>query len=223
MQSKRALETAYETTLRQTKNNARQAQKRALETESKSWQRKELNKVRNARKRALETEQESMVRKEQDKARSAKKRALESEQESKLRKEQDKARNAKKRATIVTTDQAISTFLTKAKLGPECVCVCCNRIMYKQSVVPFNKFKYIKATKELLEQVFPSQNSYISLDGKQWVCKTCDGTLSKGNMPVQAKANGLQLCSIPPELSNLNALELRLISLRVPFMKMVTL
>ena len=42
-------------------------------------------------------------------------------------------------------------------------------------------------------------------------------------MPLQAKANGLQLCNIPPELSDLNALELRLISLRVPFMKMVAL
>ena len=42
-------------------------------------------------------------------------------------------------------------------------------------------------------------------------------------MPLQAKANGLQLCEVPPELSGLNALELRLISLRVPFMKMVAL
>ena len=42
-------------------------------------------------------------------------------------------------------------------------------------------------------------------------------------MPVQAKANGLQLSSIPTELSCLNALELRLISLRVPFIKMVAL
>ena len=42
-------------------------------------------------------------------------------------------------------------------------------------------------------------------------------------MPLQAKANGLQLCPIPSELSGLNLLELRLISLRVPFIKMVAL
>ena len=42
-------------------------------------------------------------------------------------------------------------------------------------------------------------------------------------MPLQAKANGLQLPEVHPELSGLNALELRLISLRVPFMKMVAL
>ena len=40
---------------------------------------------------------------------------------------------------------------------------------------------------------------------------------------MQAKANHLQLDPIPEELSNLNALELRLISLRVPFLKMVAL
>ena len=50
---------------------------------------------------------------------------------------------------------------------------------------------------------------------------TCDRALKRGVMPVQAKANGLQLCKVPPELSDLNALELRLICRHVPFMKMV--
>ena len=51
---------------------------------------------------------------------------------------------------------------------------------------------------------------------------TCDRTLKRGDS-LQAKANGLQLSEIPPELSDLNALEIRLICLRVPFMKMVAL
>ena len=38
-------------------------------------------------------------------------------------------------------------------------------------------------------------------------------------MPLQAKANSLQLCQVPPELADLNLLELRLLSLRVPFTK----
>ena len=42
-------------------------------------------------------------------------------------------------------------------------------------------------------------------------------------MPLNAKANGLQLCPVPSQLSGLNLLELRLISLRAPFMKMVAL
>ena len=71
--------------------------------------------------------------------------------------------------------------------------------------------------------MFSDEVMYISSDGKQWVCKTCDRALSRGNMPLQAKANGLTLCTIPPVLSSLNPLELRLISLRVTFMKMVAL
>ena len=50
-----------------------------------------------------------------------------------------------------------------------------------------------------------------------------DRTLCRGNMPVQAKANNLELSAIPHELSDLNQLELWLVSLRVPFMKMVAL
>ena len=42
-------------------------------------------------------------------------------------------------------------------------------------------------------------------------------------MPIQAKANGFNLSEIPPELSCLNPLEMRLISLLVPSMKMVVL
>ncbi len=40
-------------------------------------------------------------------------------------------------------------------------------------------------------------------------------------MPAQAKANNLDLSDVPPELSDLNPLEVRLISLRIAFMKMV--
>ena len=55
------------------------------------------------------------------------------------------------------------------------------------------------------------------------VTSACNSALFRGNMPVQAKTNNLQLDDIPGELSTLNALELRLVSLRVPFMKMVAL
>ena len=55
----------------------------------------------------------------------------------------------------------------------------------------------------------------------QMVNRTCHNALSRGTMPVQAKANNLQPDPIPNVLSTLNALERRLISLRVPFMKMV--
>lgn len=60
-------------------------------------------------------------------------------------------------------------------------------------------------------------------NGNERVCKACDRALKQGVMPLLAKANGLQLFQILPVLSDLNALEVRLICLRVPFMKMVAL
>ena len=118
---------------------------------------------------------------------------------------------------------AISAFHSDINSGPDFVCTCCYRMMYRKSVVQYNKSKYTKASPDVLQKVFSADLSYISKDGKEWMCKTCDRALMRGSMPLQAKANGLQLSNVPPELSDLNALELRLISLRVPFMKMVAL
>ena len=96
-------------------------------------------------------------------------------------------------------------------------------MLYKNSVIPFNNEKYLSLDSEISVRVFAEQFKLVSVDGKMWICRTCDNTLHKGKMPVQAKANALQLDPIPNELKDLNALELRLISLRIPFMKMVAL
>ena len=96
-------------------------------------------------------------------------------------------------------------------------------MMYRKSVVACNKGKYTKTSTDILHKVFSPDYSYISFGGIEWICKTCDRALRRGCMPVQAKANGLQLSNVPPELSGLNPLELRLICLRLPFMKMVAL
>ena len=82
----------------------------------------------------------------------------------------------------------------------------------QEKCCPCNRGKYTKASSDVLE-VFSFELRYISPDDKELVCKTCDRTLVRGSMPVQAKANGLKLCEIPSELSRLNVLELRLLTL----------
>ena len=54
--------------------------------------------------------------------------------------------------------------------------------------------------------VFSDELSYVSNNGKEYICKTCDTALMRGSLPKQAKSNGLELCTAPPELSDLNAL-----------------
>ena len=65
---------------------------------------------------------------------------------------------------------------------------------------------------------------YLSNDNNEWICRSChNDAMSRNNMPMQTIANGLQLDLIPSELKDFNNLELRLISLRIPFMKLFAL
>ena len=93
--------------------------------------------------------------------------------------------------------------------------------MYRSSVVPFKRAKYTNCNEELLERAFCSP--YISNDGNEWICTICDNAFKCRELPVQSVGNGLKLDEIPSELSNLNPLEIHLICLRIPFMKLVNL
>ena len=220
---KRILQSPQEASYRKEQNKLAMTTKRILESPQDAFYRREQDKLMKSRKRILQSPQEASRRKEQNKLAMTTKRSLETKEDSNKRKASDKSAIKARRASSITIENAITAFLTKVKIGPEFVCTSCHRMMYKKCVVPFNRTKYKKPSFDVLNNVFCDEFKHVCSDGKQWVCKTCDSALTRGNMPLQAKANGLQLQPIPPELSSLNALELRLISLRIPFMKMVAL
>ena len=199
----------------------RMARNRANETLEASLQRKHQNKSNMAVVRANETLEASLQRKQSNKEHMSIARANEAPLVSKERKYKDASCKRSARNATATINDAISNFLTKIRLGPDFVCTVCHRMMYSTNVACFDRSKYCKGTPEILAQVFSSR--YVSRDGKEWICLTCSRSLKKGNVPAMAKANGLGLETIPPELECLNELELRLISLRIPFMKMVSL
>ena len=220
-QAKIAGETETELAKRRLSNRQCTAAKRAKETEPEATKRRLSNRQCTASKRASETEPESAKRRLSNRQCTASKRANENEIESAKRRAKNKKLMAKSRTEIKSIENIIDNYLAKVKVGPDYVCTCCHRMMYKHTVSVFRPTKYSKATPELLQQL--AHHSYVTDDGKQWVCKCCDVSLSKGVLPVQAKANGMGLGNQPPELSCLNPLEQRLISLHVPFMKMVAL
>ena len=221
--STRAFETHDQTLNRQQQDTLRKSSTRAIETHDQTLNRQQQDKLRKSSTRAIETHDQTLNRQQQDKLHTARKRAAETPVQVLQRKETNKEHMLCKRSKCVSVEQAISAFHSEIKAGPDFICTCCHRMMYKKTVIQCNKAKYTKASPDLLKNVFSANLSHISNDGKEWICKTCDRALARGSMPLQAKANGLQLPEIPPELSGLNALELRLISLRVPFMKMVAL
>ena len=213
MMSTRASETCEEITERREQNRTRMMSTRASETCEETTERREQGRVYKESMRASETCEETTERREQNRTRLASMRAYESHSEMLQRKTNNKDNMAKLRQCTVTVENAILVFEHEIKLGPDFVCTCRHRMMYRKSVVPCNRGKYTKASSDVLEKVFSFElrYMYISPDDKEWVCKTCDRTLVRGSMPVQAKANGLKLCEIPSELSRLNVLELRLI------------
>ena len=218
--AKRDKQTEQEAAEHRTSDRLRAAAKRDKQTEQEAAEHRTSDRLRAAAKRDKQTEQEAAERRISNRLCTAAKRNKQTEQEV-------AERNAKKRCMMASVrtkediDIIIKEFLAKVKIGPEYVCTYCHRMLYRHAVIGFKPTKYTKATPELLKKL--SEHAYVSSDGKQWVCKTCDGALCRGNLPVQAKANGMELDSEPTEMSCLNALEQRLISLRVPFMKMVAL
>ena len=80
--------------------------------------------------------------------------------------------------------QASQAFIAATKEGPDYTCVCCNRLMYRKTVIEFKINKYSKAPEE-----FTVANSGT----KQWIRKTCDHSLKRGKLSAQDKANNLEL------------------------------
>jgi rubrerythrin len=201
-------------------NKLLQSKRRAIEPISDALKRKENDRLAKEHKKKLESVSEQLSRKENNRLSQSNKRASESNDAAYRRKA---ANAAAKKDKVMSIDEAIKTFLEKIKKGPVYVCTVCHRLMYKESVCLLHKDKYVKASAEVLACVFNKKFEYISVDHKMWVCRNCDKALLRGNIPLQSKANGFSLPEVPPELSSLNMLERRLISLRIPFMKMVAL
>ena len=175
-----------------TKDKLRKAYKRAAESSEQALQRKQQNREHMANFRANESSEQTFHRKQQQREHMAKIRAIESSEQT-LRRQQ--ASNS--------VQQAIETFLTVIRNGPDFVCTCCHRLMYRNSVVPCNPAKYTKCSDDLLRSVFSADLRYVCATDDEYVCKTCDRALKRGVMPLQAKTNGLQLCEILPELAML--------------------
>ena len=117
-------------------------------------------------------------------------RASETQEQTLQRLKQDGTHRANKRKRSVLVEDATAAFQSEINLRPDFVCTCCHRMMYRKSVVPCNKVKYTKTSADVLQKVFSADLSYISSGGEELICKTGGRSLSRGYMPVQAKANG---------------------------------
>ena len=127
----------------------------------------------------------------------------------------------KKRFEIPSNDTLVADFLNKVRDAADYVCCACHRMMYRLGVQLLKEGNYTKASRSVLNDVLCFK--ITSANDKEWICLNCHVTLKRGKMPVQAKCNNLELAPLPTELTDLNDLEIRMISQRIPFVKMVAL
>ena len=132
--------------------------------------------------------------------------------------------------------------------GPEYVCSCCHRSLFRKSVTAVTdnirekikaaKSKQRSSDKSYSEQNYfkkepddsNSENIYLclekyemkSVDSKCYLCSTCKAALLMGRMPAMAVANGLQLNNAP-DRPDLTELENNLIAHNINFQKIVLL
>jgi len=114
--------------------------------------------------------------------------------------------------------------LRNIKDGPTKFCTCCGETWFPSQVSGLNirtiSSKYHNFS---LDNAFYLSRKFPSLSVKYQFCSTCRQGVSKGRIPSLCLSNGFDFPEIPECLKNLTCLEERLISPRIPFMRIISL
>ena len=182
-----------------------------MDRSTQSEDRKAKARERMQKAKASETAEQAEQRKSRNRERMAEKRRCQSQGERVQSQLFDRERKTKSRATETAEkrDKRLRTVKEQTTQA---------RAAETPDKRETRMDKYNKLQREIHEQIVNSLYKDSS-----WICNTCHGTMNRGQMPAQAWANGLQLSDPPEELRDLKPLELRLISQRIPFMKMIGL
>ena len=98
----------------------------------------------------------------------------------------------KKCSSTHSLDYYIEEFKRDIWEGPYYVCVVCNRLLYRKTVLEFKKEKY-----NCNSCLFTTVTSF---NGNMYICNTCHVTIKKKNKtPCQAVYNNLAVDDIPRE------------------------
>ncbi|XP_078618327.1 uncharacterized protein LOC144885957 [Branchiostoma floridae x Branchiostoma japonicum] len=194
--------------------------KRAQEIHEVTERRRQFNRTSMKVRRAEETHEAAERRRQCDRTGKKRKRAQETYEAAERR--HATTRNQMNEVRKRRQEDCFACFRLKIAEGPIYSCISCYRLLYRETVMEMKAGNYSanKTTKKILKNASVCK---LQTNGKSWICQTCHKSLKKGELPVQSWDNGLDLDPVPPELEDLRSLELRLISQRIPFMKLVGL
>ena len=116
--------------------------------------------------------------------------------------------------TNTSVDVSVKKFHDIVKQGPVYICSCCDQLWYKHSVVNACKLResQLDSAKYLCNK--------ISVDDKEWICRTCNNHLVKNKLSPCAIANGMGF-PMKQEFFDHNELECRLLTPRIAFQKLM--
>ena len=116
----------------------------------------------------------------------------------------------------ISISKATEIFHKNIRVGPEYICTCCDQLWYRSSVTECNASLYQSCSRKILNLCLTGLKS---IDNTEWICGTCHSNLKAGKLPTCAKANKMTFPEKPDVLKDLTPLEERLISQRIPFMR----
>ena len=91
-----------------------------------------------------------------------------------------------------TPEGRIKLFKESVMYGAIFPCVCCQRLMFKQSVIDYNAVKdKIEEHEGLFEKAIQNMDLVPVIQGKHYLCLTCRKYLVKGSMPPMSHCNNL--------------------------------
>ncbi len=140
------------------------------------------------------------------------------------RNEEQRRNTEEHRARRANIQHLVSNYETTVKEGPVYICICCGGLFFKRTVKEFNE----STCRRLLNNDENYRKATLGINhvceaGKKWYCITCERHIQAKKIPKIALGNGLQFLNINSRLEMLNELEERLISPRIPFIRIRTL
>ncbi|XP_062606132.1 uncharacterized protein LOC134267940 [Saccostrea cucullata] len=149
------------------------------------------------------------------------------------KKEEVSQKRRQKQLNLEHEEEVIRLFKKNAMEGPDFVCTCCHRLLFKSQVQTCERQMYEKSESARTISNICLLDKYLHecsdscpeacTKSSLWICYTCHRKILSGKAPAEAAANGMILEDIPPELSKLNSLEQHLIAIHIPFMKVMAL
>lgn len=117
----------------------------------------------------------------------------------------------------------LSKYYQECEDGPDSLCVCCDNLFFRKSLVAFDREKIISCVEQKTVNVDTFMKA-ISNNSSELVCSTCKKYILQGKIPVMsANDSNLSFPVLPSYIRDMSNIEERMVSPCLCFMQIVAL